>query len=86
MITSRDFPDLTAAPTSREGYLRDEVVAGERVRFHGHAVAAVAAVSSEVAEEALGLIEVDYEPLPHVLETPTWRVETGQIGPVAAAV
>ena len=74
VITSRDFPshpgmaDLTAAPTSKEGCLRDEVMAGERVRFHGHAVAAVAAVSNEIAEEALGLIEVAYEALPHVLD------------------
>ena len=38
------------------------------VRFVGDAVAAVAAVDAHTAEEALHLIEVDYEPLPFVLE------------------
>ena len=38
------------------------------VRFAGDAVAAVAAVTRHVAEEALRLIEVDYEVLPFVLD------------------
>ncbi len=38
------------------------------VRFVGDAVAAVAAVDAHTAEEALHLIDVDYEPLPFVLE------------------
>ena len=38
------------------------------VRFVGDAVAAVAAVSAHVAEEALHLIEVTYETLPFVLD------------------
>jgi CO/xanthine dehydrogenase Mo-binding subunit len=38
------------------------------VRFVGDAVAAVAAVNPHVAEEALHLIEVKYEPLPFVLD------------------
>ena len=38
------------------------------VRFVGDAVAAVAAADAHTAEEALHLIEVDYEPLPFVLE------------------
>ncbi|NIQ29664.1 MAG: hypothetical protein GTN89_04670, partial [Acidobacteria bacterium] len=33
-----------------------------------HAVAAVAAISPEIADEALELIEVDYEVLPHVID------------------
>src|SRR5216684_3419485 len=36
----------------------------ETVRFAGQEVAAVAAVSAEIADEALGLIAVDYEELP----------------------
>ena len=39
------------------------VVAVDRVRFQGEAVAAVAAVDASVAEAALGLIEVEYEEL-----------------------
>ena len=41
------------------------------VRFVGAPVAAVAAVDRYVAEEALRLIEVDYEPLPFVLDPET---------------
>src|SRR3990170_1483749 len=42
-------------------------VFAETARFVGDAVAAVAAVDRHTAEEALGLIRVDYEPLPFVL-------------------
>ncbi|MCA1559775.1 MAG: hypothetical protein LC753_11415 [Acidobacteria bacterium] len=38
------------------------------VRFVGDAVAAVAAANSHLAEEALHLITVEYEPLPFVLD------------------
>jgi xanthine dehydrogenase YagR molybdenum-binding subunit len=38
------------------------------LRFVGDEVAAVAAESEEIAEDALRLIEVEYEPLPFVLE------------------
>src|SRR5216117_3875334 len=38
------------------------------VRFAGEPVAAVAAIDRHVAEEALQLIAVDYEILPHVLD------------------
>ena len=44
------------------------VMAREKALFHGHPVAAVAAISEEVAAEACRLIEVDYEILPHVIE------------------
>src|SRR6476620_3777872 len=40
------------------------VMARERALFHGHPVAAVAAISQAVAAEALKLIKVDYELLP----------------------
>jgi len=45
----------------------DERVLNPRARHHGDAVAAVAATSERVAEEALSLIEVEWEPLPFVL-------------------
>jgi CO/xanthine dehydrogenase Mo-binding subunit len=44
------------------------VLCTDRVRFIGDAVAAVAAVDKETAEEALRLIEVDYEQLPAVFD------------------
>jgi xanthine dehydrogenase molybdenum-binding subunit len=43
------------------------VLARGKVLYNGHAVAAVAAISPHIAEEALNLIEVEYEVLPPVL-------------------
>src|SRR5882672_4499667 len=47
--------------------LSNNVMAADKVLYKGHAVAAVAATSAHIAEEALGLIEVEYEELPPVL-------------------
>ena len=44
------------------------IVAVEKVRHVGDPVAAVAALTVDAAEEALGLIEIDYEELPSVLD------------------
>lgn len=44
------------------------VMAREKVLYEGHAVAAVAATSRKVAKQALKLIQVDYEVLPHVMD------------------
>ncbi|HBY96813.1 MAG TPA: hypothetical protein DEP84_23175 [Chloroflexi bacterium] len=46
----------------------DQIMAQEKVRYVGDAVAAVAAVDVETAEKALELIEVEYEVLPAVLD------------------
>jgi len=43
-------------------------LASGKVLYRGHAVAAVAAVNPHIAEEALGLIDVQYEPLPAVTD------------------
>ncbi|HEY4668916.1 MAG TPA: hypothetical protein VIH05_03995, partial [Tepidiformaceae bacterium] len=48
--------------------LSDNVLALEKVLYRGHAVAAVAATSPHIAEEALKKIRVEYEPLPAVLD------------------
>ncbi len=75
IITSHDFPAITpgtlgkqGSATLQESYLSQEVMARDRVLFHGHVVAAVAATSSDSAEAALELIQVEYEPLPYVLD------------------
>ena len=47
-------------------YLSNNVLAGDKALYKGHAVAAVAADNPHVAEEALKLIDVDYEVLPAV--------------------
>jgi CO/xanthine dehydrogenase Mo-binding subunit len=44
------------------------ILAREKALYEGHAIAAVAAVSASVAEEAAALIEVTYEVLPHVID------------------
>ena len=44
------------------------VVALDRVRYVGDIIAAVAAEEKDIAEEALELIEVDYEPLPAIFD------------------
>jgi CO/xanthine dehydrogenase Mo-binding subunit len=43
-------------------------MARDKALYAGHAVAAVAAVSARIAQEALALIAVDYEVLPHVID------------------
>lgn len=49
-------------------WLSDNILAREKVLYHGHPVAAVAATSSHIAEEAAKLIKVEYEVLPFVLD------------------
>jgi CO/xanthine dehydrogenase Mo-binding subunit len=73
VITAADLPkgpdrqvDYGDGPM-RLKHLRGNILADGKVLYKGHAVAAVAAVSPHVAEEAAGLIEVDYETLPCVL-------------------
>ncbi len=48
--------------------LRDNIIAHEKALYHGHAIAAVAATSPHIAEEALALIKVEYEVLPPMLD------------------
>lgn len=51
-----------------EGEIEDMYILSEKARFVGDAIAAVAAVDEAAAEQALDLIEVDYEILPAVFE------------------
>jgi xanthine dehydrogenase molybdenum-binding subunit len=46
---------------------KDQYILDDRVRYWGEGVAALAAESEEIAEEALDRIEVEYEPLPALL-------------------
>ena len=48
-------------------FLTNNFLAAEKVLYKGHAVAAVAAISPSIAEEALALMDVDYEVLPATL-------------------
>jgi CO/xanthine dehydrogenase Mo-binding subunit len=67
IITRDDLPDLTGGDRSMRDILVN-CMAREKALYEGHAVAAVAAVSQSVARQALKLIKVDYEALPHVTD------------------
>jgi CO/xanthine dehydrogenase Mo-binding subunit len=76
VVTAADFPAVTdkvvnvGEGTGSLKYLRDNVLASDKALYKGHAVAGVAAASPHIAEEALGLIDVQYEVLPSVLTAP----------------
>jgi CO/xanthine dehydrogenase Mo-binding subunit len=63
VVTGENYPGFIGL------YLQDRhIFCRDRVRYVGDPVAGVAAVSEEIAEKALDLIEVDYEPLPGVFD------------------
>src|SRR3954453_20117708 len=62
VITHEDVPDVRYGPFVQDRRL----FAKSTVRYEGELIAGVAAITPEVAEQAAGLIEVDYEPLPVV--------------------
>ncbi len=64
VVTADDLPQIEREPTSRAR----AILAVGRVRFQGQPVAAVAADDVHTAEEAIDLIEVDYEVLPAVVD------------------
>src|SRR4030095_15455617 len=74
VITGQDLPELAPGiyqmgeiPINPQ-YLSLNIMDRAKVLYNGHAVAAVAATSPHLAEEALALIKVEYEVLPHVLD------------------
>ena len=74
VVTHADFPDIKSSmvdmgETSADAkWLQDNVLASDKALYHGHAVAAVAAIDPHIAEDALALIEVDYEVLTPVTD------------------
>ncbi|RAZ86997.1 xanthine dehydrogenase family protein molybdopterin-binding subunit [Mesorhizobium hawassense] len=67
VITAKDLPDLTDGDAAMYDIL-DNSMARTKALYDGHAVAAVAAIDARIARQALKLIEVDYEVLPHVTD------------------
>ena len=66
VVTGKDFPGILYG---NFGHTRDYLpLAIDRVRYIGEEVAAVAADDEDIAEEALDLIRVEYEPLPAVFD------------------
>ncbi|MEX2447073.1 MAG: xanthine dehydrogenase family protein molybdopterin-binding subunit, partial [Dehalococcoidia bacterium] len=76
VVIGTDFPDpnddlVPSGPgTIERRYLIGNFIAIDKVVFYGHPVAAVAAESWHIAEDALDLIEVEYEVLPPVMSAP----------------
>src|ERR1700736_5241492 len=74
VVTSADFPEQKFEYVGPERvaqnfwHMTRNIMAREKALYEGHAVAAVAAMSRSIADEALSLIKVDYEVLPHVID------------------
>ena len=74
VVTSKDLPEGHDVPVSLgEGpmvnlrFVSANILAQGKALYKGHAIAAVAADSPHIAEEALDLIDVEYEVLPPVM-------------------
>ena len=65
VITGKDIPNQSLYGYT---YPDEEVLARDEVKFWGQGIAVVGAVSEEIAEKALELIEVEYEELPAVFD------------------
>ena len=64
VLTGADVKDIYVGTRVKD----QPVLAYDKVRMGGDAVAAVAADTEEIADEAVGLIEVEYEELPCVVD------------------
>ncbi|HUK40309.1 MAG TPA: molybdopterin cofactor-binding domain-containing protein, partial [Candidatus Acidoferrales bacterium] len=72
----------TQIPWSSGGLTYKRFVFNNPVRYVGDPVAAVAATNRNIAEEALGLIEIKYEKIPHVLDpNEALKPDAPKIGP-----
>ena len=74
VVTAADFPEIASeeafvgeGPMNFRDLSRN-VMARKKALYEGHAVAAVAATSQAIADQALDLLEVEYEVLPFVID------------------
>ena len=67
VITAKDLETLGLAWMPTISYDTQAVLAGDKVRFQGQEVAFVIATDEYIARDALALIDVEYEPLPAVV-------------------
>ncbi len=67
-VSQRPFTPVYFVPSQAKSMVLDFVVMSDRVRWTGQPVAAVAAVSADIAESALELIDIEYEELPSVFD------------------
>ncbi len=74
VIIGSDLPEQTFEYVGPERaavnywHMTRNVLARDKVLYEGHALAAVAATTQTIADEALRLIDVDYDVLPHVID------------------
>lgn len=65
-VPTRKFTPVYFVPTDTKSMPQDMLIMSDHVRFAGQPVAAVAATTADIAEQAMDLIEVEYEELPGV--------------------
>jgi CO/xanthine dehydrogenase Mo-binding subunit len=70
-VPQKKFCPVYFVPTLARSMIQDMVIMSDTVRYAGQPVAAVAATSPEIAEQALQLIDVDYEELVAVFDPET---------------
>ena len=71
VVTRADFSKdikFTSGKDSEHWNVLENVMADEKVLYDGHALAAVAATSALIARDAVKLVKVEYEILPHVTD------------------
>ena len=73
VLTAADLEGIGAFPTiwrlPGQKHSDTPALAGDKVRYVGEPVAAVVADTRYIAEDALGLVDVDYDVLDHVVDT-----------------
>jgi len=67
VVTAKDIPGRNLVGTT-PAFKDQPILVGDKARYIGDPIAAVAAISEKVAEEAMGKIKVDYEILEPVLD------------------
>jgi carbon-monoxide dehydrogenase large subunit len=68
VVTAKDLETLGLAWMPTISYDTQSVLAGDKVRFQGQEVAFVIATDEYIAHDATALIDVEYEPLPPVVD------------------
>ena len=75
VLTHEDVPDVKYG-----GMVQDRrLFAKEKVLWEGDIVAGIAATTPEIAEQAAALVEVDYEPLPSVVDYEAATTDAGTL-------
>jgi len=85
VVVNADFPrqmdgviDLGEGAANPK-WMLDNVLASDKVLYRGHAIAAVAATDAHIAEDALSLIEVEYEVLTPVVDVQDAMLENAPL-------